>query len=110
MQGIITMLDELGKKFTEESFERYHDACMKDTVLLKQTSGRKYLATLGYRTKESGSLRFKVRDDDNTWSEEGYKELMEKYACRKGGEKVDPYYGDEGHPVGNMCYDDPDRM
>jgi len=105
MRGFSTMLGGLGKKLNAESFEQLHDACMKDTVVLKTLIKKRYPSVLGYRKKDT-QLRIKMRE----WSEDGYKELKRKYDCRKDGAERDPRYGNEGHPVGNVCYDDPYKM
>lgn len=39
------------------------------------------------------------------YTERGHEELREKFKCRRGGEEIDPRYGEAGHPVGNSCLD-----
>jgi prophage maintenance system killer protein len=103
MMGAFTrMLDGLDDELTAASYEELHDLAVGGVL---DRAGKKM--EKGFRNSKDYGEGFGV--DQDTWSEEGYEELLEKYRNRGPKNVKDERYP-EGHPVGAALAEKPEKM
>lgn len=72
MRGLVLMLETLDAPLTTDLYEKLHDACLRG-VYDRQGNPME----LGYRNAPNYEEAFGV--DDDTWSQQGYEELLVRY-------------------------------
>jgi hypothetical protein len=100
MRGFTKILRERGRKVTAEYFEELHDVAVEN--VFNRSSER---MAKGFRDSKLHGEGFGV--DADTWSDEGFRELTDKYRHRN---RQDAVYGEAGHPVGEVLAQEPGEM